>query len=317
MPEALDTPGTKQYEAIMQHLIDEINRLRREKNTIILAHNYQAIEIQDIADYRGDSLQLSILASKVEADIIVFCGVRFMAETAAMLNPGAKVLLPVADAGCPMADMITAEQLREFKAQYPGSPVVCYVNSTAEVKAESDVCCTSSNAEKILRSLPADKPVIFVPDQNLGTWAAKQAGRDVYVWNGYCPVHHWQFTAERVHRMREEYPGYTLLAHPECPAEVTQLADKVMSTGGMMDYTAQNDHLIIATEIAMVRYLQHIHPTKSILPLAETAICKNMLKTGLEDVYSALATETHHITVPEDIAGKAIGCLNRMLELSR
>ncbi|HPS39047.1 MAG TPA: quinolinate synthase NadA [Candidatus Cloacimonadota bacterium] len=301
----------------MNQIIEDINRLRKEKNAIILAHNYQALEIQEIADHRGDSLQLSVLAKSLKAEIIVFCGVRFMAETAAMLNPEARVLLPRADAGCPMADMITADQLREFKAKYPGAVVVCYVNSTAEVKAESDVCCTSSNAVKIIKAIPRDKEILFVPDQNLGSWAARQAGREVITWNGYCPVHHWQFTAEKVRQMRKSHPGYTLLAHPECPAEVTDLADLVMSTSGMMDYAEKHDKLIIATETAMIRYLNHKYPEKDILPLAATAICQNMLKTSLHDLHNSLLNEVHHITVPQETAMRAIGCLDKMLELSR
>jgi len=233
----------------------EILRLKAEKKAIILAHNYQAVEIQDIADYTGDSLQLSLLAKQSNAPIIVFCGVKFMAETAAILNPASKVLLPEPEAGCPMADMITAEQLREFKLNHPGAIVMCYVNSSVEVKAESDICCTSSNAVKIMQSIPANQEVLFVPDQNLGTWAAAQTSRNVTVWHGYCPVHHWGFTINDVEIMRSANPGYTLLAHPECTWDVATKADLVMSTGGMMKYAEDHDKLIIATEQGLVDLL--------------------------------------------------------------
>lgn len=299
----------------MNDLSNQILDLKKQYNAIILAHNYQAVEIQDIADYKGDSLQLSIMAQKSSAEVIVFCGVRFMAETAAILNPAAKVILPVLDAGCPMADMITADQLREFKSGYPNSVVVCYVNSSVEVKAESDICCTSSNALRVIQSIPADKDILFVPDQNLGSWAAAQAGRKVITWNGYCPVHQWSYNLQRVLDLRQTYPNYTLLAHPECPPEVVQAADKVMSTSGMMKYVEDNDHVIIATEQGMIDYLKHLYPAKKIESLNPSAICKNMKKTQLADVLKALQTLQTHITVDPAIASRAINCLNRMLEL--
>lgn len=299
----------------MQDIIARINQLRKEKDAIILAHNYQAVDIQDVADFKGDSLQLSLLASQSKNSMIVFCGVRFMAETAAILNPEARVILPVLDAGCPMADMITAEQLRKFKALYPGAVVVCYVNSSVEVKAESDICCTSSNALNVIRSIPQDKQILFVPDQNLGSWAAAKAGREVVVYNGYCPVHQYSYKLSQVEEMRAKYPDYQILAHPECPAEVVKAADLVMSTSGMMRYTQENDKVIIATEQGLVDYLIHLYPEKSILPLNPMAVCRNMKKTRLEDVLHALETEQHHITVEPDIAAKAIGCLNNMLRI--
>ncbi len=297
-------------------MIARINQLRKEKDAIILAHNYQAVDIQDLADYKGDSLQLSILASKSRSRMIVFCGVRFMAETAAILNPEAKVVLPVLDAGCPMADMITAEQLRAFKALHPGAAVVCYVNSSVEVKAESDICCTSSNALNVIRSIPADQEILFVPDQNLGTWAAAQADRKVIVYNGYCPVHQFSYNLPQVMDMRAKHPDFTILAHPECPKEVVAAADKVMSTSGMMSFVEANDKVIIATEQGMVDYLIHLYPHKQILPLNPMAICKNMKKTRLEDLLNALETESHHITVAPEIAARAIGCLDKMLEIT-
>ena len=232
---------------VKDELIQEIKRLKAEKNALILAHNYQNIEIQDLADYRGDSLQLSILAKEVKAPLIVFCGVKFMAETAAILNPESTILLPVIDAGCPMADMITLNQLKAFKQNYPGSPVVCYVNSSVEVKAASDVCCTSSNAVKILKSFSTEKPILFVPDRNLGSWAAQQSGKKVITWDGYCVVHQYGFSAEDVLTVKSKYPDYKLLVHPECDPQIIKYADLVVSTGGMVDWVKNNDKAIIAT----------------------------------------------------------------------
>ncbi len=301
----------------MQELKARIESLKQEKNAIILAHNYQSTDIQDLADFRGDSLQLSILAKEASAEIIVFCGVRFMAETAAILNPSAKVLLPVADAGCPMADMITAEQLRAFKAKHPGAAVVCYVNSSVEVKAESDICCTSSNAVKVVSSFPRDREILFVPDQNLGTWAAKQSGRKVITWNGYCPVHHWGLSLRYLHEARANFPGYKILAHPECQLDLLQEADLVMSTGGMMDYVSKHDEVILATEKGMIDYLKHLYPQKKIEALSETSICQNMKKTRVEDLLRSLEEESLPIQVEHEVAERAVACLNRMLELSR
>jgi len=298
-----------------KELIKKILQLKEERKALIIAHNYQAVEIQNLADFRGDSLQLSIMARDAKAPVIVFCGVHFMAETAAMLNPESTILLPVKEAGCPMADMITAEQLREFKAEHPGSPVVCYVNSTAEVKAESDICCTSANAVKVLSSLPADKPILFVPDMNLGSWAAQQAKREVITWRGYCPVHQWGFSEADVRNMRALHPQHKLLVHPECDASVIAHADAVMSTGGMMEWIKDHDKAILATEKGLADYLQHLYPEKSILPLANRAVCKNMKKTTLEHLYQALLNMQQVITVPPDVAEKAKKSITRMLEL--
>jgi len=300
-----------------KELINEIKRLKQERNALILAHNYQAVEIQDLADYRGDSLQLSVLASQVNAPLIVFCGVRFMAETAAILNPQSRILLPAKDAGCPMAEMISTEQMKEFKARFPGSPVVCYVNSTVEVKALSDICCTSSNAVQVLKSLPADKPILFVPDKNLGSWAAKQSGRKVVVWNGYCPTHQWGFSVADVKNLRAQYPDYTLLAHPECDPAIIEQADAVMSTGGMMTWMESGDKAIIATEKGLIEYLKHIYPEKSLVPLSPRAICQNMRKTTLQHVYEALRDLKHEVRVERKIAALAKKSIDRMLELSR
>ena len=302
---------------VKDELIQEIKRLKAEKNALILAHNYQNIEIQDLADYRGDSLQLSILAKEVKAPLIVFCGVKFMAETAAILNPESTILLPVIDAGCPLADMITLNQLKAFKQNYPGSPVVCYVNSSVEVKAASDVCCTSSNAVKILKSFGAEKPILFVPDRNLGSWAAQQSGKKVITWDGYCVVHQYGFSEEDVLTVKSKYPDYKLLVHPECDPQIIKYADLVVSTGGMVDWVKNNDKAIIATEIGLTEYLQHIYPEKSLIPLSPKAICKNMKKTTLENVYNALKYNQYVISVEPNTAQKARKAINRMLELSR
>lgn len=296
---------------------EQILTLKKEKGALILAHNYQAVEIQEIADFTGDSLQLSLQAKEAKSDLIVFCGVRFMAETAAILNPDARVLLPVEDAGCPMADMITAEQLRAFKSEHPSAVVMCYVNSTAEVKAESDICCTSSNAVRIMQSIPQDTEILFVPDQNLGTWAASQTARKVTVWHGYCSVHHWSFSVEDVDNMRKEHPGYTVLAHPECRWEVLQKADLVMSTSGMMKYAEEHDRLIIGTETGLIDLLNAKYPQKNILPLNRNAVCVNMKKTELHHVLEALQQNRYEVKVDGDIAKKAIHCLEQMLTLSK
>jgi len=301
-----------EYNEIQQQIL----ALKKEKNAIILAHNYQAVAIQDIADFTGDSLQLSIQAKEAEAQLIVFCGVQFMAETAAILNPKAKVLLPVEDAGCPMADMITDYQLKAFKKEHPGAVVICYVNSSVEVKAESDICCTSSNAVKVMQSVPEDKEILFVPDENLGTWAASQTSRKVTVWQGYCPVHFWGFTLQNVADARSKYPDHTFLAHPECDWEIVTKADLVMSTSGMMKYAEDHDKLIIGTETGLVDLLNARYPEKSILPLNKSAFCRNMKKTELHHVLEALQKEQHEIKVEPKTAAKALRSLEKMLAIS-
>jgi quinolinate synthase len=297
-------------------LIVEIKRLKQETGALVLAHNYQAVKILDLADFRGDSLQLSIMAKEANAPLIVFCGVKFMAETAAILNPDSKILLPAPDAGCPMADMIDAKQLRAFKKNYPGSPVVCYVNSSVEVKAESDICCTSSNAVKVLKSFAPEVPILFVPDRNLGNWAARQADRKVIAWDGFCPVHQLGFSEEDVFTMREKFPGYTLLAHPECDPLISKHADIVMSTGGMMKWIEQGDKVIIATDNGLTNYLKHLYPHKHIESLSDRANCKNMKKTTLEHLHDALLKQQYVVEVDSEIADKARLSIERMLAIS-
>ncbi len=300
----------------MNTLSKKIINLKKQKNAIILAHNYQILEVQEVADFIGDSLQLAQEAAKVEAEIIVFCGVKFMAETAKLLKPEAKVLLSVEDAGCPMADMITSEQLRNFKSQYQNPVVVCYVNSSVEVKAESDICCTSSNAVKIVNSVPKEQTILFVPDQNLGTFAFQKTGRKIIVWKGFCNVHHIHIKVEDIEEVRKKYPDHTLIVHPECIPEVFNRADVVTSTKGMADYTGENDNIIIGTEIGLYEQLKAKYPEKNIVPLSERAICRNMKKTTLKDVLTTLETERNEIVIEKEIAVKAVNSIDRMLELS-
>ncbi len=296
--------------------ICQINHLKEEKNALLLVHNYQPLEIQGIGDFVGDSLQLAQQAAETDSEIIVMCGVRFMAETAKLLKPEAKVLLSHPEAGCPMANMITAEQLRLFKNEHPNAVVVCYVNSSVEVKAESDVCCTSSNAVRIIESIPRDRKILFVPDQNLGSYAAKQAGREVIVWEGYCNVHHQFITFEDVMQVRKDYPDYTLAVHPECKPEVFEKADIVASTKGIADYVAENDKVVIGTEVGMYHQLQQRYPEKMLIPLSAKAICKNMKKSSLDGVLEVLQQENNEIFIPDEIAVKARKAIERMMEIT-
>jgi len=300
----------------MQTLIQDNLDLKKKKNAIILAHNYQLPEIQDIADFTGDSLGLSRKAAATDADLIVFCGVHFMAETAKIISPRKKVILPDPSAGCPMADMITAEQLREFKAKYPGCPVVCYVNSTAGVKAESDVCCTSSNAVKVVRSLPRDKPVLFVPDKFLGEWVKKQTGYDILCWNGFCPTH-FRVTPEMVSEALKKHPAAVVLVHPECPGGVCDMADAVLSTGRMLEFVQKSDkkEFIIGTEKGILHQLEKQNPGKAFYLVTKDLICPNMKKITLEKLFTALREETREITVPETVADRACGSIEKMLAL--
>ena len=297
-------------------LIEEIQKLKEKQQVVILAHNYEPPEIQDIADITGDSLGLSIQAAETDARVIIFCGVLFMAESAAILSPDKQVILPRLECGCGLADMATPEQLKAAKQRHPDAVVVTYVNSSAAVKAESDICCTSSNAVKIVKSIPNEQTILFVPDQNLGTYAAQQTGRNIIVWKGFCNVHHINIKVEDVDEIRKKYPGYTLLVHPECIPEVFKQADVVASTKGMADFTGDNDNVIIGTEIGLFEQLKAKYPEKNIVPLSEKAICKNMKKTTLKDVLKTLETERNEISIEKEIAAKAVDSINRMLELS-
>lgn len=302
----------------MMELIKEILKLKKEKNAVILAHSYQNIEIDEVADYVGDSLYLSQMAAKTDADIIVFAGVYFMAETAKILSPDKKVLLPRLESGCLMADMINLEQLREFKAKHPGLPVVCYINSTAEVKSECDICCTSSNAVKIVKSLNA-KEVLFAPDTYLGKWVESQLeGVNIIPYPGYCPTH-LRIKPEDIVSLKEKYPEAQVLVHPECHQSVTGLADYVGSTTGIMNFAEKSDkkQFIIATELGVVERLQRDLKDKEFILVSEKAICPNMKWHQLEDIYNALKYEQYEINVDETIAKKAITCIDRMLEVSK
>ncbi len=296
--------------------VEKIDRLRKERNAVILVHNYQRPEIQDIGDYVGDSLGLSIQASQTAADVIVFCGVYFMAETAKILSPEKTVLIPDVKAGCPMADMITAEELRRLKREHPRAKVLCYVNTTAEVKAECDVCCTSGNAEQIVRwAYRSADEIIFAPDQHLAHYISAQVGRDFISWKGYCPTH-VKILPEDVARKRTLYPDAEVLVHPECTPGVTNMADKVLSTEGMMRYARETKTkaFIIGTEIGILHRLKKQNPEKSFYPVSEQAVCPNMKLTTLEKVLWSLEKMQYEVTVPADIITKARKSLRIMLE---
>jgi quinolinate synthase len=297
-------------------LIEEIQILRRERNAVILAHYYQPAEVQDIADFVGDSLQLAQQAAATKADVIVFCGVHFMAESAAILSPAKIVLLPEQTAGCPMADMIDAEDLRAEKAKFPGIKVVCYVNSSAEVKAESDICCTSSNAEKVVQSL-AGEDILFVPDANLGKYIAAKSSRPLKVWEGFCPTHH-RLSKQDVLSSRQKHPGAKILVHPECREEVWREADYVGSTAGIIKYAenSPDQEFIIGTECGIIHELEKRCPGKKFYLLAENVLCPNMKKTSLLKVRDSLRTLSPQVTVPREIREKAVGALERMLAIT-
>ncbi len=297
-------------------LLEKIKTLKKHRNAVILAHNYQPGDIQDIADFTGDSLGLSVQASQTDAEVIVFCGVLFMAETAAILSPHKTVLLPDKHAGCPMADMINAQQLRELKDRHPDALVVCYVNSTAEVKALSDYCCTSGNALELTQALPDDHDIIFVPDKNLGGFIAERTGRDMILWPGYCSTHIRILPAD-ILAARKEHPNARLLAHPECNPDVRAIADELLSTGQMLKFakTSGVNEFIIATENGIIHSLQKQNPDKRFYPVTEKAICPNMKKISLEKVAWALEDMDCRVTVPEPVCTQAKRSLDRMLEV--
>jgi quinolinate synthase len=297
-------------------ILERIGELKRRKNAVILAHNYQLPEVQDAADFVGDSLELSRKAAGLDAGLIVFCGVRFMAETAAILAPGKTVLLPEAEAGCPMADMINGRELRAWKARYPGLKVVCYVNTSAEVKAESDICCTSSNAVAVVNSLGVDK-ALFVPDKNLAAWVARETGKTLIAWDGYCYVHH-RFKPDDIRAARALHPGAEVWVHPECPLDVIDLADKVLSTGKMVleARTTSCREVIVGTEKGILYRLGKENPAVTFYPARDTALCVHMKMTTLEKVLRALETDSHRIEVPPAIADRARGAIEAMLKIS-
>ena len=300
----------------MKKLVENIERLKQRRNAVILAHNYQPGQIQDIADFGGDSLGLSIQAAQTQAEVIIFCGVQFMAETAAILSPEKTVLLPDKTAGCPMADMITAEQLRKLKQEHPDALVVCYVNSTAEVKAESDYCCTSANAVELVRSLPKDRQILFVPDQHLGRFVADRTGRDIVLWPGYCKSH-VMITEDDIKTAKAKYPDAIVMAHPECSEPVKELADELLSTGQMLKFAAKSSakQFIIATETGIIHTLKKQNPEAEFIPASNKAICHNMKKITLEKIIWALEDMQYKISVPEEIRQKAKIALDKMVEI--
>lgn len=299
-----------------ERLLEKIEQLKTRRNAVILAHNYQPGEIQDLADFTGDSLGLSIEASKTDADVIVFCGVKFMAETAAILSPEKTVLLPDKYAGCPMADMITAQQLRRLKDDEPGALVVCYVNSTAEVKAQSDYCCTSSNAVELVRSLPEDKRIIFVPDQHLGRFVIDNTGRDIVLWPGYCPSH-VVITEDDIKEAKGLYPDAIVMTHPECTEAVKDISDEILSTGQMLKFvqcsTARS--FIVATETGIIHALKKCNPDAEFIPASDKAVCPNMKKIGVDKIIASLEDMKYIIKVPEEIREQAKKSLERMIEI--
>jgi quinolinate synthase len=300
----------------MDELKNKIRGLLKEKNAILLAHNYQRPEIHDVADLCGDSLELSIKASKTEKDVIVFCGVHFMAETASILSPNKTVLLPVAAAGCPMADMITAQELIEEKKKNPGRVIVSYVNTTADVKAESDICCTSANVVKVVESIDPDKEIFMTPDKNLAQYAQKKTGRKITWWNGFCPTHN-NLKPSQVKKVKAENPDALFLAHPECTPEVLALADEIKSTSGIIAFVKNSSHkkFIIGTENGILYPLSKANPDKILIPADPDMICANMKKTGLLDVVKALEQMKTIVKVPEEIANKARRAVEKMLAI--
>ncbi|MGE4319122.1 MAG: quinolinate synthase NadA [Deferribacterales bacterium] len=295
----------------------EIKRLAKERDAVILAHNYQIDDIQEIADIVGDSLGLSIEAAKTSNKVIVFCGVHFMAETAHMLAPEKTVLLPRMDAGCPMADMITGEKLAEFKAQHPGATTICYVNSTAEVKAQSDLCCTSGNAVNVVKSVQTDK-ILFVPDKNLGHYVQRFTDKEIVLYPGFCPIHN-RVTEKEINELKAKNPDAVVVAHPECPPAVVDMADHVCSTSGIYGYCKEHPSkkFIIATEEGVGYRLRRENPDKEFLFAYSGFTCKNMKKTSLKDVYECLLNMSNVITVDKDVAKKAVTCIERMLAIPR
>ena len=303
----------------MEELQQEIRELVKKRRAVLLAHNYQRDEIQEIADHTGDSLGLSQIAASSFAEVIVFCGVHFMAESAAILAPERTVLLPRQDAGCPMADMITPEGVSDMRNRYPGGTVVAYVNTSAAVKAQSDICCTSANAVKVVLSLPEpEKPVIMIPDQNLARYVASQVDRDVVWWDGFCPVHH-RYRAEDVLKVKRLHPEAVFVAHPECRPEVLALADHVTSTSGMYGFAGRTGakEVIIGTEKGVLFRMRRENPDKTFISLSEEMICPNMKLTTLEDVRDALVSMAPVVTVQEEVRIGAVRALDRMLAVPR
>ena len=299
-------------------LTDKIKKLKKEKNAVILAHNYQLPEIHDIADFVGDSLGLSMSAAKTDAEVIVFCGVHFMAETAKILSPHKTVLLPDKNAGCPMADMINADDLKSLQAAHPKAVTLCYVNTSAAVKAQCDYCCTSANALKMVQNiLKKNEEIIFIPDKYLAQYVAGQVGRKFIIWEGYCPTHA-RILPENIVQAQKLHPRAKVLVHPECKPQLTELADVVASTEKMCAYVqnAPDTEFIIATEIGIIHRMKKENPGKSFYPASDKATCPNMKRINLEKVLWSLEDLTYEITVPQDIMDKARLSIERMLQVT-
>ncbi len=300
----------------VRELSEKILKLKEERRAVILAHFYQRPEVQDVADFIGDSLALSQQAASTDAEVIVFCGVHFMAESASILSPDKIVVLPDENAGCPMADMVDAIQLKRKKKEVPDAAVVCYVNTTADVKAECDIACTSANAVNVVASLPESQRVLFVPDKNLGHYIISKTGREMILWEGCCSTHD-HLPAADVLKAREEHPEALLMVHPECRPEVVAMADKVASTAGMINFACESSarEFIVATEAGILHPLQKRCPDKHFYMASQSMVCPNMKKTTLDKVYRALVTLEPRVNVPREIRESAIVCLERMLEV--
>lgn len=302
----------------MKNLIERINKLKKEKNAIILAHSYQNIEVDEVADFVGDSLYLSQKAKETEAEIIVFAGVYFMAQTAKIISPDKKVLLPNLNAGCLMADMINLHQMVDFKRKYPNIPIVCYINSTAEVKSECDICCTSSNAVEIVRSLKAPK-VLFLPDANLGKYVESQLeGVEVITYDGCCPVHD-NVTEQNILDVRAKYPRAKVLIHPECKPSISALGDYIGSTSGIIDYVknSSDKQFVIVTEKGVADRLKRDYPEKEFILISEKMLCESMKLTSLEEILYSLENEVNEIKLEEKVINLSAGCIERMLKVSK
>ena len=300
-----------------KEICSRIQELKTACGAVILAHNYVRAEVQDLADFVGDSLALSIQAKKVQAPVIVFCGVRFMAETAKILSPDSEVLLPAADAGCPMADMAAPEEVAKYREAHPDAVFVAYVNTTAAVKALVDICCTSANADKVLRTIPADREVLFLPDQNLGANTAAKLGRKLALWPGFCPTH-TRIQPDEVRRIKAQYPEAKLIVHPECLPAVVELADAALSTGGMVKYVKESDakEFIIGTENGILHQLALQNPSKRLIPLEPLPTCPNMKKVTLENVLRCLETHETKVEMPRELMDRARLPIERMLEIA-
>jgi quinolinate synthase len=297
-------------------LIRDIRKLAAEKNAVILAHNYQRYEVQQAADLFGDSLGLSRQAAETSARMIVFAGVFFMAESAKILSPQKKVVMPVLEAGCPLADTLTVESLRALKNEHPGAPVVCYINTNAAIKAECDICCTSANMLRVVESLP-DEKLLFVPDKNMGRYLQTQTSKELILWKGVCPTHH-RLKKEHVLELRRRHPEAKFIAHPECRLDVLELADAIRSTTGFFKYAAESDatEFIIGTETGVLPRMREVNPGKTFYAASEEMVCPNMKMTTLEDVLSVLETEENEVDVPADIREEAVKALERMLAVT-